>query len=121
MEPKVWFLLVVCIVVGLVVLATMVAKQMSVGRHRPLSHKFHGEVATPKEKPPLGMEATDIASFDRVRRGNERAALVTGSDKGSQHERMLKFSQPPSPIPEDKTYAVRYNDAFGTTQKDQTR
>jgi hypothetical protein len=117
MEPRYWLFLVVVVIVAAIAIEAYVRR----GKHRPLSHKFKTRGAGPKAKPPLGMEATNMTGFDSAVRANESLARDTGSKLGNWRGHIAARSIPPAPMPDDETYAARYFDPQGTTQKDQRK
>jgi hypothetical protein len=117
MEPRFWLLLVVVLIVA----AIAVEAYLRRGKHRPLSHQFKERGTAPKGKPPLGMEATNITGFDYAVRVNQNLARDTGSRLGNNGSQLAARSVAPAAMPEDETYAARYLDLRGMTEKDQSR
>jgi hypothetical protein len=115
MEPWLW----VALGFGVLVAAIAIEARMKRGRHRSLANAFKGEVMPPKTaKPPLGMEAIDVVSFNKTMAENGGMAYVTGRNSGKRHSHTAAHSQPPVPLPDDETYAARFQNAFGKTNKD---
>jgi hypothetical protein len=121
MEPKLWFFLIVCGVVGVIVLSILIDKRLRGNRYRPLSHSFKGDPVQRHDPPPLGMEAIDRAGFEIAVRRNQGLAGVFGNHVTGGRGHLAAHSVPPAPIPDDQTYAARYHRLSGKTEKDQSR
>lgn len=73
------------------------------GRKRPLSSKHE----TRRSKAALGMEATDMAIVNAVRKQNDALSRKTGQG-GSRIIWTETKSIGPEQMPDDETYAARY-------------
>lgn len=111
MEPGDWLFLGFLAIVA----ATALESYLRRGKKSPLSHPSREPGANPNARAPLGLEAIDTAGFDVAVRKNAGLAHVTGRRRGSH---IAAGAVPPAPMPEDETYAARYLDPRGTTEKD---
>lgn len=72
MSAASWIILIVSLLGGAILLEAVIKRGK---RSKPLHEKFGAKEAT---KPPLGMEATDIESFDQVNHLNKNLARRKG-------------------------------------------
>ena len=78
-------------------------------RTGPQRHGDRRSQSQSQSQSELGMEATDIASFNDAMRRN------VPTNWGPKNHQGQGYVAPPPPIPmkDDETYAARYHDAFG--------
>jgi hypothetical protein len=115
----VWNLILLAVVFSFAVCAIFLDARLKRGRHRSLARTFKGDdVTAPARKPVLGMEATDVAAFNKAIAENSGMAKITGRNGSKWHSHTAAHSQPPVPLPDDATYAARFHNAFGATKKD---
>lgn len=108
MTPKLWFLLVLVGIVGLIWLGQVFGG----GKSRPLTARFAADRSKPRD---LGTEAIDIDSFKSDMKRNaawgERPQSAFGDREGLQAH--------VSPVVDDETYAARFHAAHGRKDQDQ--
>lgn len=114
-----WKLILLTVVSVVVVATFFLESRLKRGRRRSLASTFKGDsLAAPAKKPALGLEAIDIAAFNRVVAENSGMAKVTGHNRWKWHSHTAAHSQPPVPLADDETYAARFHNAFGKTNED---
>lgn len=106
-----WPTILSAVIVGVAVVALLQYRAQK-GTYRPLASR-QPDARAPQQDLPLGMEAIDVTSVNRVNRTN--AALErTSVDwiKGRQNNATRTGADSIEPMPDDETYAKRFHTAF---------